>query len=313
MPIRFRCEYCGQLMGIARRKAGQLVDCPKCHHEIRVPESDQPERPKSDLLEHSQFERWLETPAGKAATARRAASGAAEQPSSDEPWSANEAPRRSFAGEHNDLLGFVQQRPVWTAAALVAAFILGVLVGRYLLPSRAKASVAHSAAPAASSLQVDAANETVAVKAAPSDEPLVQGSVVFQRDGKKRPDEGSSILVLPADQKPTEKIVSLGVRPEDHALKHQPGVDQIRRMGGAFGYVRADGQFSIPVARSATYFVLILSRHVDRPARQAIFPDELSILNQYFANVPELVRDREFLLVTRTPAPGRPASIDHVY
>jgi hypothetical protein len=37
MPIRFRCAYCNQLMGIARRKAGSVVKCPKCAGEIIVP------------------------------------------------------------------------------------------------------------------------------------------------------------------------------------------------------------------------------------------------------------------------------------
>ncbi|MBI1830297.1 MAG: hypothetical protein HYR84_02465 [Planctomycetes bacterium] len=37
MPIRFRCAYCNQLMGISRRKAGQVVRCPKCAGEIIVP------------------------------------------------------------------------------------------------------------------------------------------------------------------------------------------------------------------------------------------------------------------------------------
>lgn len=37
MPIRFRCAYCNQLMGIARRKAGTVVRCPKCAGEIIVP------------------------------------------------------------------------------------------------------------------------------------------------------------------------------------------------------------------------------------------------------------------------------------
>lgn len=37
MPIRFRCAYCAQLMGIAKRKAGSVVKCPKCAGEIIVP------------------------------------------------------------------------------------------------------------------------------------------------------------------------------------------------------------------------------------------------------------------------------------
>jgi len=37
MPIRFRCAYCNQLMGIARRKAGTVVNCPKCKGQVVVP------------------------------------------------------------------------------------------------------------------------------------------------------------------------------------------------------------------------------------------------------------------------------------
>jgi phage FluMu protein Com len=37
MPIRFRCAYCNQLMGIARRKAGTVVNCPNCQGQVVVP------------------------------------------------------------------------------------------------------------------------------------------------------------------------------------------------------------------------------------------------------------------------------------
>jgi phage FluMu protein Com len=43
MPIRFRCEHCQQLLGIARRKAGTRVECPTCHALVLVPFSDQEE------------------------------------------------------------------------------------------------------------------------------------------------------------------------------------------------------------------------------------------------------------------------------
>jgi phage FluMu protein Com len=47
MPIRFRCAYCNQLMGIARRKAGQVVKCPKCAGEIIVPVPEGTEQPEA--------------------------------------------------------------------------------------------------------------------------------------------------------------------------------------------------------------------------------------------------------------------------
>jgi len=37
MPIRFRCAYCNQLMGISRRKAGSVVRCPNCAGQVIVP------------------------------------------------------------------------------------------------------------------------------------------------------------------------------------------------------------------------------------------------------------------------------------
>jgi hypothetical protein len=37
MPIRFRCAYCNQLMGISRRKSGTVVTCPKCKGQVVVP------------------------------------------------------------------------------------------------------------------------------------------------------------------------------------------------------------------------------------------------------------------------------------
>jgi phage FluMu protein Com len=40
MPIRFRCAYCNQLMGIARRKAGTVVSCPNCSGQVVVPTED---------------------------------------------------------------------------------------------------------------------------------------------------------------------------------------------------------------------------------------------------------------------------------
>jgi hypothetical protein len=60
MPIRFRCAYCSQLMGIARRKAGTVVSCPTCHGQVVVPMPEPPIPPgtsPTNVLEPSVFER----------------------------------------------------------------------------------------------------------------------------------------------------------------------------------------------------------------------------------------------------------------
>lgn len=40
MPIKFRCNYCRQFLGISRAQAGGIVDCPTCGRTIRVPQLD---------------------------------------------------------------------------------------------------------------------------------------------------------------------------------------------------------------------------------------------------------------------------------
>src|SRR5262249_42175047 len=42
MPIRFRCVYCNQLLGISRRKAGTIVRCTTCEGQLIVPNPDDP-------------------------------------------------------------------------------------------------------------------------------------------------------------------------------------------------------------------------------------------------------------------------------
>src|SRR5687767_1683605 len=75
MPIRFRCVYCNQLLGISRRKAGTIVRCTTCEGQLIVPNPDdiattEPAGAKDDaeppspagggLLEQSDFDAILE-------------------------------------------------------------------------------------------------------------------------------------------------------------------------------------------------------------------------------------------------------------
>ena len=57
MPIRFRCDACGQFLGISRRRAGDVVRCPLCGADTQVPQAQtqpevapQPSVPRSAAL-----------------------------------------------------------------------------------------------------------------------------------------------------------------------------------------------------------------------------------------------------------------------
>ncbi len=56
MPIRFRCAYCNQLLGIARRKAGTVVRCPGCSGQVVVPSLEEAGLSAKDKSGHGPFE-----------------------------------------------------------------------------------------------------------------------------------------------------------------------------------------------------------------------------------------------------------------
>jgi hypothetical protein len=49
MPIRFRCVYCNQLLGISRRKAGTIVRCTTCDGQLIVPDPSDPATEAANL------------------------------------------------------------------------------------------------------------------------------------------------------------------------------------------------------------------------------------------------------------------------
>ena len=81
MPIRFRCAYCNQLMGIARRKAGNVVRCPTCAGQVIVPTPGASEPPQPGtapqtagaLFEKSDFDQDLLRPPDGGKPSRRGA------------------------------------------------------------------------------------------------------------------------------------------------------------------------------------------------------------------------------------------------
>ncbi len=78
MPVRFRCSYCNQLLGISRRKIGLPVKCPTCQGQVIVPPRDTEEAAPPALapvgtpqrqFEQSDFLAMLEKPPVLAAAA----------------------------------------------------------------------------------------------------------------------------------------------------------------------------------------------------------------------------------------------------
>lgn len=152
MPIRFRCQHCKQLLGIARRKAGTLVECPRCAGRILVPPEPNGHVPEPGedadlpLFERPDFEACLDNPDANQPSMLGARPGPPPlKPSSQ----ASAAPRPAFDVEPVDVttlapghqggsvLILSSRQSTWLALGVVVAIALafagGILVGRYLL------------------------------------------------------------------------------------------------------------------------------------------------------------------------------------
>jgi phage FluMu protein Com len=147
MPIRFRCRYCNQLMGIARRKAGMMVQCPTCHAQVMVPQPEHEETAEppgaepipdapAPLFERSDFDVFLQNPAADKPAAHAAppmpTPFAAEIPSSPSFVTPSSSPRLRPPG-----LVLSPMQATWLTVAIILlvalAFGAGLLVGHYLI------------------------------------------------------------------------------------------------------------------------------------------------------------------------------------
>ncbi len=146
MPIRFRCHHCNQLMGIARRKAGAIVQCPTCHASVQVPQpepEDQAASPPAQpvpgapvpLFERGDFEAILQNPVTDKPIAPSTPAVplpfAAEIPSSPSLVTSSGSPRLHPPG-----LVLSPTQATWLTVAVIVvialAFGAGLLVGHWI-------------------------------------------------------------------------------------------------------------------------------------------------------------------------------------
>ncbi len=174
MPIRFRCVYCDKLLGIAKRKAGAVVNCPQCGQPLIVPTPEpepvgvasapapMPAANSGKLFERDDFDVILQNdvtirgpePFAEASAPRRSkpqrapAASPVPSPLPPRPFPVEQSLPPPFESPSH-MTRPIRPRPkgmVLTTGKLIAAIVVvlvlmlaafggGVLVGRILLPN----------------------------------------------------------------------------------------------------------------------------------------------------------------------------------
>lgn len=303
MAIRFLCRECRQLLSIASRKAGTVIECPKCAAVQVVPDEEtaeaaleplfsrqSPAETGLDLADESQglvvFDRPGEMTAfGPPLPIPVAASDPAPAP----------APAMDMGSPlPSDWILFRRhtiyvQGILFVLVALVSLG-LGVAIGRvstYLGP-------VHGGVLAS------------------GDEPgqvLVEGRLSYDPgDGKLAGDQDSVLLFVPANQKPAEVIPIRGLRPQDPppAASHR-GLRRVEELGGVYARVDATGVFHAVLPHGGKYYLLLISRHVNRPADAFIDEVDREQIGKYFSRAEDLIGRSRYRWTLETFRSGGPA------
>ena len=307
MPIRFRCKSCRQLLGIATRKAGTEISCPKCGTAQIVPQPGQAEAATSATQPSgaangsdsgsnlggnsgstteglSQIVVYDEPATG--ALELRATAAPSDQPAS---WpsdhaggAAGQAPVPGQPLPSNMILfrrSTLYLQAALLAAVAVGAFGAGFVIGRGEMRYRAAAEGAQ------------AAMQRV----------VVRGKLSYRATALEiRPDANAVVIAFPVGQYPPKPLSAEGLRPRDPIVDTNRTIDAIRKLGGDYARADASGDFTLDVAGQGRYHLLMISAHAVRDPNTPIDEADLESLRRCFHVPDELIGRYQYIWESHT-------------
>lgn len=281
MPIRFHCKRCHQWLGIASRKAGSEIQCPKCGWSQIVPnqeaasaamamdqyaENHQAVENTSSLMVYDDQPAAIETP--QAAHLQQPAPSTPTSPTTGLPTTQGQlelgkpVPRGMILYPRRTL--YVQGLLLLILFAV--GFGLGYFIGRGGAENKGQKG--------------QAAKERI----------LIEGKLVYDPGtGRLAGDQNAVIIALPSGKSPEKKISYQGIRPRDAYTESHQSVQMIRKLGGEYARADASGDFSMVVPDRGKYHLLIVSNHAARPEGTDADEADLVEMQRYFSAAGPLV------------------------
>lgn len=254
MPLRFQCPNCHQRMSVPTQKQGQKVKCPRCRRIVHVPA-------RGADWEHGE---------GESATAGFASSLSDIPPQHSVVYPEPELPKEPLASDVPASVT-VPRYVLYTQGFLLGAVALVFFVFGLIVGSRSR-------------LEIGTAGDRQPV--------IVSGFIRYQGEKEsEHPDGGSVVLLLPASKQPDENVSAAELGPEEAELGRN---HQVRRMLHSLGgdYTRADeqGHYRVRAPSAGRYFLLVISKHTQRPENDYPAANDLAQLGRYVVPATELLK-----------------------
>ena len=307
MSIRFRCNRCHQLLGIAERKAGAGIQCPKCGRAQVVPSKEAAEATMlmgqiagtpqvaddpADLVVYDDEPAAIEAPRKKkekeeappveqpAQVEKTPKTKTVSQPERGTPEKAAEqspSPQSVPASEPGRPLpsGMILfPRRSFYGQAVLLVLLAGISFASGYFMGRGDANFELQTA------REEAARQSMEIK----------GKLVHDSGAGLLADENAVVIVLPGDKWPERPLATNGLGPNDRPPQEtDESLKAIVAFGGAYCRADASGDFSMVVPDLGTYRMLIVSRNARRP--QDVELDEVDVveIEEYLSGAKTLI------------------------
>ncbi len=283
MAVRFRCQRCHQILGIASRKAGSRIECPKCGLPQVVPSeeaaaaamamdrlapSHQPVAETASVVVYDDQPAPIDSPQ-------------LVQPSEESTEATGPiVPRQMILYPRKSL--YLQA--VLMLLLAVGAFACGYAIGR--------GDAAHHREVA----REEAARESV----------LVDGKLVYNPGtGQIAGDVDAVVIALPAERWPQKGFSIQGIRPQDpKPAESHKGVRRIVEFGGAYVRAAKSGNFDFLLPDQGAYRLLVISRHAAREPGEDLDEVDLVEIQEYFPLAEQLIGRSKYRWSTEQIANG---------
>lgn len=271
MALRFFCQRCNQLLGIASRKAGTDIDCPTCGFSQTVPNEEaaaaalamgqstrarQVVEDASDIVVYDDQPAVIETPRPRPLKPATAEPAPAASPSGVDQATPEPVPQavqpRLQAGRPVPQGMILYRRQTLYVQAVLFVVVAAVGFGSGYFIGRGDATF----------------EEQVRHEQAQKQPVLIEGTLLYRPvAGQVEGDAGAVVIAMPEVEEPLKKKISVrGIRPQDPAPRaSDKSVRAIEQLGGAYARTDASGSFWMQVPQQGTYRLLLISRHATRP------------------------------------------------
>ncbi|MHC4177333.1 MAG: hypothetical protein ACYSWU_07495 [Planctomycetota bacterium] len=281
MAIRFRCKRCNHWLGIASRKAGSEIQCPKCGWTQVVPNQeaasaamamDQFAQNHDTAEDSSDLMVYDDQPAPIEIPQARKQEAAADTPASATAGSAAAEGQQEYGKPLPRGMILYPRRTLYVQGLLLLLlFVVGFGSGYWIGRGGSENSDPEGRR----------AKERL----------LIEGRLVYDPGtGRLAGDRDAVIIVLPSGKYPeSNKISSQGIRPRAASSESQKSVKMIRELGGEYARADGSGDFSLVVPDRGRYHLLIISNHAVRPGGTELPEADLLEMQPYFSTAKLLI------------------------